>query len=159
VEELIYLVYSNKILLISLLRNELESLACRSQNFAPNLTCRTVRWPIPTLNAPYCQHNSLLSVSKLKPTSPRYLPYLNAFPGVVVPAKKPIKKPAKKPAKQALKSTPVTLTPAAPPADSTRLISNTRAYLCTASVIPKAFTTNKHRKPSTPPPLGPPKPS
>ena len=28
---------------------------------------------------------SLLSVSKLKPTSPCYLPYLDVFPGVVVP--------------------------------------------------------------------------
>jgi len=28
---------------ISRLQNELESLACRSQNFAPNLTCKTVR--------------------------------------------------------------------------------------------------------------------
>ena len=36
-------------------------------------------------NAPYCLYNSLLSVSKLKPTSPRYLPYLDAFPGVAVP--------------------------------------------------------------------------
>ena len=36
-------------------------------------------------NAPYCPHNSLPLVSKLKPTSPRYLPYLDAFPGVAVP--------------------------------------------------------------------------
>ena len=36
---------------------------------------------------PYCQ--SLLLVSKLKPTSPCYLPYLNAFPSVVVPCINP----------------------------------------------------------------------
>jgi len=54
----------------------------------------------------------------------------------------------------------VTLTPsAAPLAGSTRSISNTRAYLHTASVTPKASTINKRRKLSTPPPLGPPKPS
>jgi len=70
------------------------------------------------------------------------------------------KKPIKKPAKQALKSTLVILTLlAAPPASSTHSISNTRAYLCTASVAPKAFTVNKRKKPSTLPPLRPPKPS
>jgi len=106
-------------------------------------------------NAPYCRYNSLPLVSKLKPTSPRYLPYFNAFPSVIVPAKKP----AKKPAKQALKSTLATLTlSAAPPAGSTRSISNTRAYLRTTSVAPKASAVNKRRKPSAPPPLGPPKP-
>ena len=34
---------------------------------------------------PYCQHNVLLSASKLKPVSPCYLPYPDAFLGVVVP--------------------------------------------------------------------------
>ena len=88
--------------------------------------------------------------------SPCYLPYLNAFSSIIVPTKKP----AKKPAKQALKLTLVTLTPsAAPLAGSTRSISNTRARLRTASVTPKASAANKRRKPSTPPPLGPPKPS
>ena len=88
--------------------------------------------------------------------SPCYLPYLDAFPSIVVPAKKPTKKPAK----QALKSTLATLTPsAAPLASSTRSISNTRAYPRTASVTPKASAVNKCRKPSTPPPLGLPKPS
>ena len=87
--------------------------------------------------------------------SPCYLPYLDAFPGVVVPAKKP----AKKPAKQALKLMPVMLMlSAAPPAGSTCSISNTRACLCTASVTPEASAANKCRKPSAPPPLGPPKP-
>ena len=72
----------------------------------------------------------------------------------------PAKKPAKKPAKQALKLTLATLTPlVASPAGSTRSISNTLAYLYTASVAPKASTTNKRRMPSAPPPLGPPKPS
>ena len=47
---------------------------------------------------------------------------------------------------------------AAPPAGSTRSISNTIAYSCTASVAPKASATNKYKKPSTPPPLGLPKP-
>ena len=47
----------------------------------------------------------------------------------------------------------------APLASSTRSISNTRAYLRTTSVIIKASTINKRRKPSTPPSLGPPKPS
>ena len=47
----------------------------------------------------------------------------------------------------------------APLANSTRLISNTRAYLHTASITPKAFTINKHRKPSTPSSLGPLKPN
>ena len=99
----------------------------------------------------------LLVVSKLKPTSPCYLPYPNAFPSVIVP-----------PAKQALKLTLVTLTPsAAPPASSTRSciytantapIGNTRAYLHTTSIASKA-STNKRRKLSTPPPLGLPKPS
>ena len=99
---------------------------------------------------------SLLSVSKLKLTSPCYLPYPDAFPGVVVP-----------PAKQALKSTPATSTPlAAPPAGSTRShtrtanvapVSNTRACSCTASVAPEA-SVNKYRRLSTPSPLGPPKP-
>jgi len=57
------------------------------------------------------------------------------FPSVVVPAKKP--------AKQALKSTLATLTPlAAPPAGSTRSISNTRAHLYTASVTLKASAAN-----------------
>ena len=103
---------------------------------------------------PYCQHNSLPSVSKLKPMSPCYLPYLNAFSGVIVPTKKP----AKKPAKQALKSTPAMLTPsAAPLAGSTRSISNTLARLCTASVAPEASAANKCRKPSAPSP-GLPKP-
>jgi len=84
------------------------------------------------------------------------LPYPNAFPSIIVP-----------PAKQALKLTLVTLTLlAAPPASSTRSrirtanvapISNTRAYLYTASVASKA-SANKRRKPFTPPPLGPPKP-
>ena len=78
------------------------------------------------------------------------MPYLDAFPGVVVAAKKPAKKPAK--------STLVTLTPSeAPPAGSTRSISNTSARSHTASVTPKASTVNKRRKPSAPP-LGPPKP-
>ena len=44
-------------------------------------------------------------------------------------------------------------------ASSTRSISNTRTYLYTASITPKASTINKRRKPSTPPPLGPPKAS
>ena len=48
---------------------------------------------------------------------------------------------------------------AAPLASSTRSISNTRAYLYSTSVAPKASTINKYRKPSTPPPLGPLKPS
>ena len=96
-----------------------------------------------------------LLVSKLKPTSSCYLPYLNAFPSIIVPAKKPTKKPAK----QALKLTLATLTPsAAPPAGSTRSISNTRAYLYTASIILKASTINRRSKPSAPPPPGPPKP-
>jgi len=47
----------------------------------------------------------------------------------------------------------------APLASSTRSISNTRAYLYPTSITPKASTINKYRKPSTPPPLGPPKPS
>ena len=82
--------------------------------------------------------------------------YLNAFPSVVPPAKKAPKKAPK----QALKSTLATLTPsAAPPAGSTRSVSNTRAHLRTASVAPKASAANKRRKPSAPPPLGPPKPS
>ena len=52
----------------------------------------------------------------------------------------------------------VILTPAAPLANSTRSISNTRACSRTASVAPEASAVNKHRKPSAPPPLGPPKP-
>lgn len=119
------------------LRNALESLARGSQKFAPELTYKTVRYPISTLNAPYCRYNSL---------------------PLVIPAKKP----AKKPAKQALKLTLVTLTLlAAPLAGSTRSISNACAYLRTASVAPKAPkapTVNKRRKPSAPP-LGPPKSS
>ena len=52
----------------------------------------------------------------------------------------------------------VILTSSAPPAGSTRSISSTLAYLCTASVAPEASAVNKYKKPSTPPPLGPPKP-
>ena len=138
------------------LQNALESLARRSPIFAPNLTYKTVRQPISTFNTPYYQYNSLLLVSKLKPTSPYYLPYLNAFFSVIVPTKKPTKKPAK----QALKSTLATLTPlAAPPAGRTRSISNALAYSRTASITPKAFTANKHKRLSAPPPLGPLKPS
>ena len=37
------------------------------------------------LNTPYCRHNSLPSVNKLKPMLPCYLPYLDAFSGVIVP--------------------------------------------------------------------------
>jgi len=45
----------------------------------------------------------------------------------------------------------VTLTlSAAPLASSTCSISNTRAYLYTTSVTPKASAINKYRKPSTP---------
>ena len=56
------------------------------------------------------------------------------------------------------------LTPlVAPLASSTRSISNTRAYLYTTSITPKASAINKRRKPFTPPPpapsLRPPKPS
>ena len=84
------------------------------------------------------------------------MPYLNAFPNIVPP----VKKAPKKALKQALKLTLATLTPsAAPPAGSTSSISNTHAYLYTANVASKASTANKCRKPSTPPPLGPPKPS
>ena len=62
--------------------------------------------------------------------------------------------------KQVLKLTLVTLTPlAAPPAGSTRPISNTLARLCIASVTFKAFAANKRKKPFAPPPLGLPKPS
>ena len=97
-----------------------------------------------------------LLVSKLKLTSPYYLSYLNAFPSVVPPAKKAPKKAPK----QALKLTLATLILlAAPLASSTRSISNTRAYLYTTSIAPKASAVNKHRKLSAPPPLGPPKPS
>jgi len=46
----------------------------------------------------------------------------------------------------------------APSANSTRSISNARVYLRTASVALKASAINKRRKPSAPPPLGPPKP-
>jgi len=67
--------------------------------------------------------------------------------------------PAKK-ALKALKLMLVTLRPsAAPPAGSTRSISNARAHLCTASITPKASAVNKHRKLSTSPSLGLPKPS
>ena len=45
-----------------------------------------------TLSTPYCQHNSLPSVSKLKPTLPRHLPYLDAFSGVVVPCVDPARR-------------------------------------------------------------------
>ena len=77
-----------------------------------------------------------------------------------MPVKKVVKKAIKKATKQALKLTPATLTLlAAPLASSTRSISNTRARLRTTSITPKASTANKRRKPSTPPPLGPPKPS
>ena len=87
---------------------------------------------------------------------PRYLPYLNTFPGVVMPVKKPMKKPTK----QALKLIPAILTPsAAPPAGSTYFISNTRTFLSTASVAFKASVVNKYKKLSAPPPLEPPKPS
>ena len=136
------------------LQNALKSLVRRSPNFVPNFTYKTVRQPISTLNTPYCQHNSLLLVSKLKPTSLCYLLYLNAFPGIIVPVKKPMKKPIK----QALKLTLVILTPlVAFLASSTCFISNTHARLRTTSVAAKAFAVNKCRKPSTPP-LGPPKP-
>ena len=95
---------------------------------------------------------SPLSVSKLKLMLPCYLPYIDAFPGVVVPAKKP----AKKPAKQALKSTPAILMPsAAPLAGSTCSISNTYAHPHTASVTPEASAVNKPKKPFIPPPPGP----
>ena len=67
-----------------------------------------------------------------------------------------IKKPIKKPAKQALKLILITLTLlVAPPAVSTRSISNTHAYLYTTSITPKAFTVDKHRKLSTFPLLKP----
>ena len=76
------------------------------------------------------------------------------------PAKKAPKKAPEKALKQALKLTLVILTLlAAPPANNTRSISNTRIRLYTASVAPKASTANKRRKPFAPPPLGPPKPS
>jgi hypothetical protein len=57
-------------------------------------TLRVKPWdsPFSTLNTPYCQHNSPPSVSKLKPASPRYLPYLDAFPGVVVPRINPARR-------------------------------------------------------------------
>jgi len=101
---------------------------------------------------------SLPSVSKLKPMLLCYLSYLDAFPGVVVPAKKPTKKPAKKSVKQALKSTLAILMPSAvPPAGSTCSISNICVYLCTASVTPEASAVNKPRKLSASPPPGPPK--
>ena len=97
---------------------------------------------------------------------PCYSPYLNAFPSVVVPAKKPVKKPIKKPIKQPTKQPikqpikqPLKSTLLAPLASSICSISNTLTYLYTTSVTPKAFTVNKYRKPSAPPPLGPPKPS
>jgi hypothetical protein len=88
------------------------------------------------------------------------LPYLNIFPNIVSPVKKALKKAPKKAPKQALKSTLAILTLlAAPPANSTRSVSNTRVRPRTASVTPKASAANKRRKPSAPPPLGPPKPS
>ena len=91
---------------------------------------------------------------------PHYLPYLDALLGVVMPAKKPAKKPTKKLAKLALKSTPATLTSsAAPPAGSTRSISNTHAYSRTAGVAPEFSATNKCKKLFTPSPPGLPKPS
>ena len=43
-------------------------------------------------NALYCQYNSLLLVSKLKPTSPHYLPDPNAFPSVIVPYINPVRR-------------------------------------------------------------------
>ena len=53
----------------------------------------------------------------------------------------------------------VTLTPlAAPLTSSTCSISNTRAYSHTANVAPESSAVNKHKKLSTPPPLGPLKP-
>ena len=83
------------------------------------------------------------------------MPYLNAFPGVVPPAKKALKKAPK----QAPKLTLATLMPlAAPPAGSTCFINNTRAHSRTASVAPKTSAANKRRKPSASPPLGLPKP-
>ena len=85
-----------------------------------------------------------------------YLPYLNAFSSVIVPTKKPVKRPAK----QALKLTLVILILlAAPSAGSTRSISNTLAYLRTASITLKDSAINKYRKLSTSPSLGLPKPS
>ena len=88
--------------------------------------------------------------------SPYYLPYLDAFPSVIVP-----------PLKQALKLTLVTsILLAAPPASSTRSyirttnvtpISNTYTCSRTASIAPRA-SINKYKKLSAPPPLGPPKP-
>jgi len=100
---------------------------------------------------------SLLSVSKLKLILPYYLPYLDAFPGIIVP-----------PTKQTLKLILATLTPsAAPPASSTcswictaniTPVSNTCTCLCTTSVTPEA-SVNKYRKLSAPLLLGPLKPS
>ena len=51
--------------LICCLRNALESLACRSPIFAPNLTCKTVRQP--TSHIKYALLSTYLP-SKLKPT-------------------------------------------------------------------------------------------
>ena len=88
---------------------------------------------------------------------PYYLPYLDAFPSVIVP-----------PLKQASKSTLVTLILLkAPPTSSTRSrtrtanvtpISNTYTCSRTASIAPRA-SINKYKKLSAPPPLGPPKPN
>ena len=65
-----------------------------------------------------------------------------------------IKKPIKKPAKQALKLILIILMLlAAPLVNNTRSISNALAYLYTANVIFKAFTANKYKKLSAPPPL------
>ena len=89
---------------------------------------------------------SLPSVSKLKPTLLCYLPYLNTFFGIILPAK------------QALKSTLVILTPpAAPLASNTHLIDSTHTHLYTASIAFKASAANKYKKLSAPPPLKPPK--
>jgi len=74
--------------------------------------------------------------------------------GVVSPTKKALKKAPK----QALKLMLVMLTlSAAPSAGSTCFIRNTRTYLYTISVTFKAFTINKYKKPSAPPPLELPK--
>jgi hypothetical protein len=99
---------------------------------------------------------SLPSVSKLKPTSPRYLPYLDMFLSIIMPF-----------AKQALKLTLVILILlAAPPASSTysythitntTFISNICAYLYITNVTPEAFTANIYKKLFVSPFLGPPK--
>ena len=72
-------------------QNKLESLACRSPFFAPKLTCEAVRTPFSTLISRYCW-SFLPLVSKLKPTSPCYLPYLNIYPGVIVPRVDPARR-------------------------------------------------------------------